>query len=125
VYGIGQQFPHPPTGYVQASLADIKGAAFVQLYNGHQLTDLTQEMAGCCVFSLTDGYLQYDGQFIVPYMAGGTRQCLEQLNNPVYFGTDAGQWVQKLEPKTLTVSTQIQAFCEGTQPNYFAIYKQS
>ena len=128
VYATGSSYPTPPAGYVQASLSDITGSAFVSYYNAHSLTDLTQELSGCCIFNLTDGFLTYEGKFLFPYTNGGVRQCASQLTNPVYFG--AGWYtdiplptIQPSDIAKLGVNTT--QFCAEPQPNTFGIFKQA
>ena len=85
-------------------------------------------MGGCCIFSLADGYLTYEGKFLFPYTNGGQRQCSEQLTNPVYFG--AGWYtdiplptIQPSDIAKLGVNTT--QFCNPTWQDTFGIYKQS
>ncbi len=128
IYATGQDFPTPPAGYVQASLADIQGNAFINYYNSHSLNDLSQMMGGCCIFNLTDGFLTYEGKYLFPYTNGGQRQCLEQLTNPVYFG--AG-WYTDIPLPTITsadvakLAVNATQFCASPEPNTFAIFKQA
>jgi hypothetical protein len=126
IYATGQDFPSGPSGYVQASLADIKSKAFLDYYNAHKLNDLSQMMGGCCIFNLTDGFLTYESKYLFPYTTAGQRQCYEQLTNPVYFG--AG-WYTDIPLSTISAAdvakldVNTAQFCADPQPNTFAIFK--
>lgn len=133
IYGVGQSFPTPPPGYTLTGLADYTSAAFAAYYNANGLTDLQQQMDGCCIFNSTDGFILYDQSYLAPYTQGGTHQCLTQLQNPVYFGTaydvgpDAGNFIGNFTPAVqaeLTANPTLnpQLGCSGSV-NFFGVYK--
>jgi cathepsin L len=126
IFTTGELFPQPPAGYVMAGLADVQSSAFLQLYNGNKLNDLVQSVSwgGCCTFAVNEGYLQYNGSFVLPYSQAGVNECADQLSNPVTWGTLSNQWFQTIQASLITASTNTTGFCYSTQ-NTFAIFKQN
>jgi hypothetical protein len=69
------------------SLADIKDPAFATFFNSNGgLPDQAETLAGCCVFSLTDGYLQIVDTFVSAYSVDGVRQCSATVPGPIVLG---------------------------------------
>lgn len=138
VGGYGQDFPSPPPNSYLATLADITSVAFIAQYNKNQgLFDSSEEVNGCCVFKVLEGYLYIDGSgsYLSPYDRDGNDQCGDSssgtLSTPVVLGAGpwgrySGQWFPELNftlIHELRTSTTVPDSCSSSPPNSYAIYK--
>ena len=140
IYGAGPSFPTPPTGFTMTSMADLQSNSFVDFYNKNGLNDMQQQMDGCCVFAVQNGYAGIgssisNASYLAPFTSGGQHECATQLTSPVYLGTAygvgpynmifLGNFTPSIVSQLLLIPTLEAALGCGSGVNTFAIYKST
>lgn len=135
--GAGRLFPSPPSGYVLATLDDIKSATFTTAY-GNGLADNGETMppqaSWCPLIAVHGGALSIgtlaNPSYIAPYGSTQTMENMTQLISPIWFGTfplgsSAGQFIGQLTADvvaalhTMPVPNSLPG-CASTA--YYAVY---